>query len=108
MPVKPVTIDDALEVENDDNGTAGEGLASYNNQNRSVIVGRFDSGSSVKSGCMIDVAVNATKLHFFDIESGAALQGRPVFPVGLVQSQELYAKVHQNDPNARTFADRPS
>lgn len=78
MPVKPETIDDALEVENDDNGTTGEGLASYKNQNRSIIVRRFDSGSSVKSGCMIDVAVDVTKLQFFDIESGAALYGRPV------------------------------
>ena len=73
MPVKPVMIDDALEVENDDYGTTGEGLASYASQNQSIIVGRFDSGSSVKSGCMIDVAVDVTKLHFFDIESGAAI-----------------------------------
>ena len=37
MPVKPVTIDDALEVEIDDDGTTGEGLASYKNQIRSVV-----------------------------------------------------------------------
>ncbi len=108
MPVKPVTIDDSLEVEIDDNATTGGGLASYKNQIQSVIVGRFDSGTSEKPGCTIDVAVNVTKLHFFDIESGAAFQGRPVYPVGFVQSQELYAEVHQNDPMARTFADRPS
>ena len=60
MPVNSVATDDALEVENDDNGATSEGLARYTNHSRSIIVGRFDCGSSVKSGCMIDVAVDVS------------------------------------------------
>ena len=66
-------IDDALKVENDDDGSTGESLASYAIQYRLINVGQSDSGSSVKSSCMIDVAVDVTKLHFFEIESGEAI-----------------------------------
>lgn len=62
-------IDDTLEVEKDDNGSTGKSLASYAIQNRLINVGQSGSGSSVKSGCMIDVAVDVTKFHFFDIVS---------------------------------------
>jgi multiple sugar transport system ATP-binding protein len=42
------------------------------------LVGRFDVRSRAKLDTTVEIAVDTSKLHYFDLESGAAVGGHPV------------------------------
>ena len=44
---------------------------------RTVFVGRFDARSAVQAGDEVEMAVETSHLHFFDLETEAALSDQP-------------------------------
>ena len=50
------------------------GTAEVPSAGAGTVVARFDAASKVKRGEEIEVWVDATKLHFFDSESGDSLR----------------------------------
>jgi hypothetical protein len=45
-------------------------------ERRTTIVARFDAGTRAKPGADVEVAVEAEKLQFFDLETGSAIRER--------------------------------
>ena len=74
---KPVLRDEVLEgvVEELEDAVVVEDMIGQEiRDERTVIVGRFDAGSTVAPGDEIEVAVATAKLHFFDLETGEAIR----------------------------------
>jgi multiple sugar transport system ATP-binding protein len=45
------------------------------------LVGRFDVASRARSDASIEVVVDTSRVHYFDIDTGAAIGGHPVAAV---------------------------
>jgi hypothetical protein len=45
------------------------------------LVGRFDVASRARADASIEVVVDTSRVHFFDIDTGAAIAGHPVAAV---------------------------
>jgi len=73
LPVAPVATEEVLEVAEDVDRAIREDLRSEAREHRSVVVGRFDPRSGVRAGDDVEIAVDVSHLHFFDLESELAL-----------------------------------
>jgi multiple sugar transport system ATP-binding protein len=62
LPGKPVVTDGVPEVPDD----VQEPYATF--------VGRFDAGSEVRPDHVVEMTVDTTRLHFFDLETGLAIR----------------------------------
>ena len=73
IPAVPVVSEEVLEVAADADAAMAEGLEAEARERRAVVLARFDAGVRPRAGERIDVAVDARRAHFFDLESGLAI-----------------------------------
>jgi multiple sugar transport system ATP-binding protein len=69
----PVATAEVREVREDTDRSRVSELEAEAKANRAVLVGRFDVASRARAGSTIDVHVDTGKLHFFDLDSEAAI-----------------------------------
>jgi multiple sugar transport system ATP-binding protein len=69
----PVATAEVREVREDTDRSRVSELEAEAKANRAVLVGRFDVASRARAGSTIDVHVDTSKLHFFDLDSEAAI-----------------------------------
>jgi multiple sugar transport system ATP-binding protein len=78
---KPVMTDEVKEIAADTGDSALRELEAEMREAKLPMVARFDEASRARSGSPIELVVDTTRAHLFDLESGAALGGHPVgFP----------------------------
>jgi multiple sugar transport system ATP-binding protein len=77
VEAEPVLTEDVLEVASDVDAAAVEELESEARAGRATVVGRFDSRSRVRADEVAEAVVDASRLYFFDLETGTALERRP-------------------------------
>jgi multiple sugar transport system ATP-binding protein len=70
----PVLNSTVVEVATDTDGTTLQTLQQDAEERQVVAIARFDAGSSVGTGDIVDVAIAPERLHFFDLETGVALR----------------------------------
>jgi multiple sugar transport system ATP-binding protein len=75
---KPVLTDEVKEVAADLDSTMAAELEAEAFNSRLPLVGRFDVASRARADQPIEVVVDTSRIHFFDLESGAAIGGHPV------------------------------
>ncbi|HEY6887995.1 MAG TPA: sn-glycerol-3-phosphate ABC transporter ATP-binding protein UgpC [Solirubrobacter sp.] len=75
---KPVLTDEVKEVAADLDSTMAAELESEAFNSRLPLVGRFDVASRARADLSIEVVVDTSRIHFFDLDSGAAIGGHPV------------------------------
>jgi len=75
---QPLLTDEVKEVAADLDSSLVTELEHEAQDAKLPVVGRFDVASRPKTDQSIEVVVDTTRVHFFDIESGAAIGGHPV------------------------------
>jgi multiple sugar transport system ATP-binding protein len=75
LPGKPVVTDDVLEGAVELEEAMLDDLAQKAEEEQTTFVGRFDAASDVRPDYVIDMAVDTSKLQFFDLESGTSIRG---------------------------------
>jgi multiple sugar transport system ATP-binding protein len=75
VAAEPVLTEEVREVAVDVDAAALEHLESEALERRTAVIGRFDTSERLRPGEEIEVAVQAGKLHFFDLETGLAIYG---------------------------------
>jgi multiple sugar transport system ATP-binding protein len=75
LAAEPVLTEEVREVAVDVDAAALEQLESEALERRTVLIGRFETSERLRAGDTIEVAVDARKLHFFDLETGLAIYG---------------------------------
>jgi multiple sugar transport system ATP-binding protein len=75
VAAEPVLTEEVREVAVDVDAAALEQLESGALERRTEITGRFEATVKAKAGQEIEVAVDARKLHFFDLETGLGIYG---------------------------------
>ncbi len=71
---EPVVTEEVLEVAGDADRALLEDLRSEARERRFVFVGRFDARSRVRAGDDLEVGVDTSSMHFFDLETEAAIR----------------------------------
>jgi multiple sugar transport system ATP-binding protein len=71
----PVVTAEVMEIAADVDATAVGELEAEQREHRAVLVGRFPTGLRLALGDEVDLVVDCTKLHLFDLDSGAAIGG---------------------------------
>jgi multiple sugar transport system ATP-binding protein len=74
LPGRPVVTDEVLEVAQDTDAAAVQALRQTANESQVPIVARFDAASTARVGATTGLVVDPAHLHFFDLESGAAIR----------------------------------
>src|SRR6266571_1665447 len=80
VPAEPVLTEEVREVAGDVDAAALEQLESEAQQRRTIVVGRFETQGRVRTGEDLEVAVDPGKIHFFDLETGLAIDGETSTP----------------------------
>src|ERR687888_198813 len=75
LKATPVSSDEILEVVEGDEAVM-QTLQEAAAEQRTTIVARFDAGTRAKPGAPVEIAVEAGKLQFFDLETGASIRER--------------------------------
>ena len=75
---KPVLTDEVKEVAADLDVTAIADLEAEAEDAKLPLVGRFDVASRARADQSIELVVDTSRVHFFDIDSGNAIGGHPV------------------------------
>jgi multiple sugar transport system ATP-binding protein len=75
VAAEPVLTEEVREVAVDVDAAALEQLESEALERRTEITGRFEAFGRASAGEEIEVAVDARKLHFFDLETGLGIYG---------------------------------
>jgi multiple sugar transport system ATP-binding protein len=75
VAAEPVLTQEVREVAVDVDAAALEQLESEALERQTVVIGRFEASERVRTGDEIEVAVDARKRHFFDLETGLAIYG---------------------------------
>jgi multiple sugar transport system ATP-binding protein len=75
---KPVLTDEVKEVAADLDSTMVAELEHEAHDAKLPLVGRFDVASRAHADASIEVVVDTSRIHFFDLDSGAAIGGHPV------------------------------
>jgi multiple sugar transport system ATP-binding protein len=73
LAATPVVTQEVIEVASDADQTAVEELESEVRERRMEFVGRFDAASTVERHERVEIAVQAEKAHFFDLDTGSAI-----------------------------------
>jgi multiple sugar transport system ATP-binding protein len=74
IAARPVVRDEVLEGAVDYDEAAVADLKSEAREQRMTVVARFDSDVRVRAGEPVELALDTAKLHFFDLETGAAIR----------------------------------
>jgi multiple sugar transport system ATP-binding protein len=75
---RPVLSDEVKEVAADLDETAIADLEAEAHDAKLPLVGRFDVASRARADQSIEVVVDTSRVHFFDIDTGLAIGGHPV------------------------------
>jgi multiple sugar transport system ATP-binding protein len=75
LAVPPVVTDEVREVAADADAARLEELESEERARRALVLGRFERSFAGRSGDSVEIALDTRFLHFFDLESGAAIYG---------------------------------
>jgi multiple sugar transport system ATP-binding protein len=75
---RPVLTDEVKEVAADMDDTVIRELEAEGRDSKLPLVGRFDVASRVRTDQPVEVVVDTTRIHYFDIDTGAAIGGHPV------------------------------
>jgi multiple sugar transport system ATP-binding protein len=75
---RPVMTDEVKEVAADLDSTIAAELEAEAHDARLPLVGRFDVASRARADASIEIVVDTSRIHFFDLDSGAAIGGHPV------------------------------
>jgi multiple sugar transport system ATP-binding protein len=75
---RPVLTDEVKEVAADLDETAIADLEAEAEDAKLPLVGRFDVASRARADQSIEVVVDTSRVHFFDIDTGQAIGGHPV------------------------------
>jgi multiple sugar transport system ATP-binding protein len=72
IEAKPVLVEDVLEglVDSEEATDLAEIIAE---QDHALLVARFDPSERVREGDVIEVTIDLSKLHFFDLDTGATI-----------------------------------
>ena len=81
----PVVREEALEGIADLDEAVVSGLKSGAEKQRATIVGRLPAGSRLQPGEAVELAVDTSGLHFFDLDTGVAISGS--LPIGVAGSE---------------------
>jgi multiple sugar transport system ATP-binding protein len=76
IPARPVLTDEIREVAGDVDAAALEQLESEAREERTVLIARLDAERRPRPGENLEVAVDPGRLHFFDLETGLAIDDR--------------------------------
>ena len=74
LPGSPVLTDEVVEVARDIDASAVQALEREAALHVVPVVARLDGAAGVRSGDTLDLAVDPAHLHFFDLETGAAVR----------------------------------
>jgi multiple sugar transport system ATP-binding protein len=74
---QPLLTDEVKEIAADLDSSLVTELEHEAHDAKLPLVGRFDVASRAKTDASIEVVVDTTRVHFFDIETGAAIGGHP-------------------------------
>jgi multiple sugar transport system ATP-binding protein len=75
VAAEPVLTEEVREVAVDVDAAALEQLESEALERRTLVIGRFETSERLRAGEELEVAIDARKLHFFDLETGLAICG---------------------------------
>jgi multiple sugar transport system ATP-binding protein len=75
LRAEPVLTEEVREVAGDVDAAALEQLESEARERRTVLIARLETTDRPRSDDTLEVAVDAQRLHFFDLESGLAIYG---------------------------------
>jgi multiple sugar transport system ATP-binding protein len=75
VAAEPVLKEEVREVAVDVDAAALEQLESEALERRTLVIGRFETSERLRAGEELEVAIDARKLHFFDLETGLAIYG---------------------------------
>jgi multiple sugar transport system ATP-binding protein len=73
VAAEPVLTEEVREVAGDVDAAALEQLESEALEQRTILIGRFETSERLSTGAEVEVAVDARKLHFFDLETGLGI-----------------------------------
>jgi multiple sugar transport system ATP-binding protein len=71
----PALTEDVRELARDVGQESAVKTAAAESEHETVMVGRFGPRSRIKSGDVVDIAVETGALHFFDLDSGLGIYG---------------------------------
>jgi multiple sugar transport system ATP-binding protein len=71
----PALTEDVRELARDVGQESAVKTAAAESENETVMVGRFGPRSRIKSGDVVDIAVETGAFHFFDLDSGLGIYG---------------------------------
>jgi len=74
VKAEPVLTEDVLEVARDVDAATVDALEGAASEHQVITVARFEVETHVDEGSEQEVALRSEKLHFFDLESGAAIR----------------------------------
>jgi multiple sugar transport system ATP-binding protein len=74
LPGKPVVTEDVLEGAVELEDAMVDDLAQKAEEERTTFVGRFDAASDVRPDYIVDMAVDTSKLQFFDLDTGMSIR----------------------------------
>jgi multiple sugar transport system ATP-binding protein len=75
VAAEPVLTEEVREVAGDVDAAALEQLEAEALEQRTIVIGRFETSERLRTGTEIEVAVDSRKLHFFDLETGLGIYG---------------------------------
>jgi multiple sugar transport system ATP-binding protein len=75
VAAEPVLTAEVREVAVDVDPAALEQLESEALEQRTILIGRFETSERLRTGAEIEVAVDSRKLHFFDLDTGLGIYG---------------------------------
>jgi len=75
FPAKPVVREEVIEGAVEGEQALAESLERSAAELRMTLIGRFDANSQAKPDEEIELVVNTAKLHFFDLDTGLAIDG---------------------------------
>jgi len=78
----PVVTQEVREVLEDVDRSRVVDLESEARAHRTVMIGRFGIGSQARSGAEVQMRIDTSRLHFFDLDSEAAIAGDAVAEAG--------------------------
>jgi multiple sugar transport system ATP-binding protein len=75
---KPVLTEEVREVAADSDDTVVRGLESEAAHAKLPLVARLDAASRIRPDQGVEVVVDTSRIHVFDLDSGLAVGGHPV------------------------------
>ncbi len=74
LNARPVVADEVLEVASDVDATAVSEILREADTDTAVVTARFDAHANFEPGELVEIAVTAERLHFFDLTTGRAIR----------------------------------